>query len=110
MTVECSRRGAVAVVKAAGRMDAESASQFDQACQGAIDGGAKHLVVDLADLQYVSSMGLRSFLSFAKILQKSGGKMALCGMKGLVKEVFDLTHLTPLFPMFDSVEAAIESM
>jgi anti-anti-sigma factor len=55
-------------------------------------------------------MGLRSFLSFAKILQKSGGKMALCGMKGLVKEVFDLTHLTPLFPMFDSVEAAIESM
>lgn len=110
MTVECSGRGAVAVVKVAGRMDAESAPRFDQACQTAMDGGAAHIVVDVADLQYVSSMGLRSFLSFAKALQKAGGTMPLCGMRGLVKEVFDLTHLTPLFPMFDSTEAAIESI
>ena len=100
----------MAVVTVSGRMDAESAPQFDQACQAAIDGGATHLVVDLADLQYVSSMGLRSFLSLAKTLQKAGGKLPLCGMKGLVKEVFDLTHLTPLFPMFDSTEAAIAGL
>ena len=110
MTVESSSKGAVAVVKISGRMDAESAPQFDQACQAALAGGATHLVVDVAELQYVSSMGLRSFLSVAKTLQKAGGKMPLCGMKGMVKEVFDLTHLTALFPMFDSVEAAIASL
>jgi anti-anti-sigma factor len=110
MTIESSSRGKVAVIRVAGRMDAESAPQFDQACQAAIDGGAAHLVLGLAEIQYVSSMGLRSFLSAAKTIQKSGGKMLLCGMKGLVKEVFDLTRLTPLFPMFDSTEAAIESI
>jgi len=110
MTIECSTSGKVALVKLAGRMDAEAAPQFDQACQAAIDGGAAHIVVDAADLQYVSSMGLRSFLSAAKALQKTGGRMALVGMKGLVKEVFDLTNLTPLFPAFDTPEAAIESL
>jgi anti-anti-sigma factor len=110
MTVQYSIDGKVGVMTVAGRMDAESAPQFEEACAASIRDGAANLVVDVAELQYVSSMGLRSFLTVAKMLQKAGGKMPLCGMKGLVKEVFDLTHLTPLFPMFDSTQAAIESL
>jgi anti-anti-sigma factor len=109
MTLEWSGEGSVAVVHIAGRMDAVNAEQFDQACRESIRGGTKRLVVDFAKLDYVSSMGLRSILAIAKTLQASGGKMVLCGMRGLVKEVFDMTRLTPLFPVFDSVEAALKS-
>jgi anti-anti-sigma factor len=110
MTVQCSIDGKIGIVKVAGRMDAESAPQFEEACAACLRDGAAHLVMDLADLQYVSSMGLRSFLSVAKMLQKTGGKMPLCGMKGLVKEVFDLTHLTSLFPLYDSTQEAVQTL
>ena len=110
MTLQWSSQGSVAVVRVAGRMDAASAPQFEQACRDSIRGGTTRLLADLADLQYVSSMGLGSFLSIAKTMQSSGGALMLCGMKGLVKEVFDMTRLTPLFPVFDSAETALKSV
>jgi anti-anti-sigma factor len=110
MTIECTKEETATVVKVAGRMDAESAPQFEQACEECIRDGAKNLAVDVAELKYVSSMGLRSFLMIAKALQSRGGKMMLCGLRGVVKEVFDMTHLTALFPVFDSTAAAIASI
>ncbi len=47
------------LLKVSGRMDADNADEFDKACEVWISKGAKHLIADLADLQYVSSMGLR---------------------------------------------------
>jgi anti-anti-sigma factor len=110
MTIECTKEGAAIVVRVAGRMDAESAPQFQSACEQCIREGAIHLAVDVAELQYVSSMGLRSFLIVAKALQSGGGTMMLCGLRGMVKEVFDMTHLTSLFPVFDTTSAAIATV
>jgi anti-anti-sigma factor len=110
MTVESNTQGKATVLQVSGRMDAESASEFEEACVAGLTGGVKNLVVNVAELSYVSSMGLRAFLQGAKKAQGSGGAMLLCGMKGMVKEVFDMTHLTPLFPLFDSVDAALASL
>lgn len=110
MTIECNKQGAVVIVKVAGRMGAESAPQFEQVCRDSIRDGAAHLVVDLAGLEYVSSMGLRSFLNVAKAGQYKTNAMLLCGMTGLVKQVFDMTHLTPLFAVYESTEAGLQSI
>ena len=110
MNIESARQGKVGVVRLGGRMDADSAPQFETVCEEFLKDGVIHLVVGMADLQYVSSMGLRSFLVFAKQTQINGGAVILCGMKGFVKEVFDMTHVTQLFPLFDTTEAAVESI
>jgi anti-anti-sigma factor len=110
MTIESSRQGKVAVVTLGGRMDAESAPLFETACEEFLKDGVTHLVVGMAGLQYVSSMGLRSFLIYAKQTKAKGGAVILCGMKGFVKEVFDMTHVTQLFPLFDTTEAAVQSI
>src|ERR1700732_2772454 len=52
-----------------GRMDAETAPQFEQQCRVCIAEGHAGLVVDLGELTYISSMGLRSFVSVAKTLR-----------------------------------------
>jgi anti-anti-sigma factor len=109
MKIETSRQGNIGIVTLSGRMDGESAPQFEKICEDFLKDGVTRLVVGLGDLQYVSSMGLRSFLILAKQTQSKGGSMALCGMKGFVKEVFDMTHVTQLFPLFDTVDAAIPS-
>ncbi len=90
-----------------GRMDAENAPQFEEQCRAWIAEGLTGLVVDLGKLTYISSMGLRSFISVAKTLQEKGGALRICRLSGLVKQVFEITGLLGLFPVYESVEAAL---
>jgi anti-anti-sigma factor len=90
-----------------GRMDAESTPQFEQNCREWIAEGRTLLIVDLGGLAYVSSMGLRSFLSIAKTLQGKGGALRICRLTGLVKQVFEITGLTKTLPIYESAEAAV---
>jgi anti-anti-sigma factor len=110
MNVESRREGKAAVVTVSGRMDAASAPQFESVCEQFLAAGVTHVIVGMADLQYVSSMGLRSFLVLAKQAKAKGGDLYLCGMKGFVKEVFDMTHVTQLFPLHETTDAALQSV
>ncbi len=89
-----------------GRMDAGNAPLFEQQCRVCIAEGHTSLVVDLEGLAYVSSMGLRSFIAIAKTLQDKAGALRFCCLKGLVKQVFEITGLSRAFPIYESVEAA----
>jgi anti-anti-sigma factor len=95
------------VLIVSGRMDAENAVQFEEKCKECIDEGHTSVVADLSGLAYVSSMGLRSFLSEAKTLQSKGGALRLCCLKGLVKQVFEITGLMQAFSVYESVESAV---
>ena len=95
------------VLIVSGRMDTENAPQFEGKCKDCIAEGNNSLVVDLGGLAYVSSMGLRSFLSVAKTLQSTGGTLRLCCLKGLVKQVFEITGLMQIFSVYESVESAV---
>lgn len=88
-------------------MDAESAPAFEEECDSWISQGINRLVVDVGELVYISSMGLRSFVSIGKKLQDKGGKLGVCLQTGLVKQVFEITRLNSLFPPHDTVEAAL---
>ena len=109
MPIESTTEGKIRVVKLSGRMSPELAVQFEQACQGSAETGYA-LLVEIAELQYVSSLGLRSFVQVAKAVHGAGGVVVLCGMKGLVKEVFEMAHMDSLFRTFDSVDAALASL
>ena len=110
MQIESSDRGNVVVVKVSGRMDAANAHEFQGECDSWIARGATHILVELSDLQYVSSMGLSCFLAVAKALQAKAGSLVLCRLRGLPRQVFEMTRLIGLFPVFDTVDAAIASL
>lgn len=107
MTIEKTQVGNKVVLHVAGRMDAENATQFERECEASIAEGFTSLVVDLGDLTYVSSLGLRSVVAIAKKLRDKGGDLKLCRLTGLVKQVFDITRLSQVFPPRDSVESAL---
>jgi anti-anti-sigma factor len=107
VTIERRQVSDQVVLLVAGRMDAESAPQFEQQCRDCVAEGLTGLVVDLGQLTYVSSMGLRSFVSIAKTLQDKGGALRICRLSGLVKQVFEITGLLRIFPVYESVEAAL---
>jgi anti-anti-sigma regulatory factor len=55
-------------------------------------------------------MGLSKFLAVAKALQPKSGSLSLCHLEGVPRQVFEMTRLIQLFPVFDSVEAAVASL
>jgi anti-anti-sigma factor len=110
MHIEPTQLEKAVLLKVSGRMDAENAHEFEDACQQWISKGAKHLIADVDDLQYVSSMGLRCFLAVAQKLQTASGSLILCGLHGLPRQVFEMTRLISLFPVFDTAQQALATL
>lgn len=107
VTIEATSTGTHVVLKVLGRMDANNCPEFEKACNIWIEQGVKQIIIDMAELEYVSSMGLRYFVNIGKLLTDQGGALRLCGMHGLVKQLFQITRLSNVFPTYDSVEAAV---
>jgi anti-anti-sigma factor len=107
MTIERVQVGGRVVLRVAGRMDVDSASTLEPACDSCIADGFTRLVLDLGDLIYISSMGLRSVVTIAKRLKDKGGELRICRTTGLVRQVFEITRLTQIVPMHDSLESAL---
>ena len=107
VTIERTQIGNNVVLHVAGRMDAENAVLFERQCESCISEGITGLVVDLKDLKYVSSMGLRSFVVIAQKLREKGGDLQICRLTGLVQQVFEITRLNQVLHLHDSLESAL---
>ena len=110
MKIEPTQLEKAVLLKVSGRMDAENAHEFEEACDQWIIKGTRHLIAELDELQYVSSMGLRSFLAVAQKLQSNSGSLILCGLKGLPRQVFEMTRLIGVFPVYESAQEAIAKL
>jgi len=110
MQIQSTQLDNAVMVKLSGRMDAENAGRFQKECEDWITRGSNQIVVELSDLEYVSSMGLGCFLSVAKSVQPKAGKVVLCRLHGLPKQVFEMTKLIGLFQVFDTMDAALASL
>ena len=98
------------IVSVSGRMDAVTATDFENALTEFISQGNSSLVIDFSDLDYISSAGLRSILGTAKKMKGMEGKLFLANLKEVVKEVFDISGFSAIIPIYDSVETALEAM
>lgn len=77
-----------------GRIDTLTAPQLDAEIQGKLD-GVKSLTIDLKDVEYVSSAGLRIFLTAQKIMNKQGS-MVVKNASSAIKEIFDVTGFSDI--------------
>ena len=96
----------ITVIRLKGRMDALSAQTFEQRLK-ALEGTDLIVVVDMEELEYVSSAGLRSILAVAKKIQAGNGQLRFCNIKGLVDEIFRCANLASIIPMCKSWKEAI---
>ena len=104
--VKTLEKGIVVSVK--GRMDAVSSPDFEKQLKELIETGVICFVIDLNDLEYISSAGLRSILTSAKKLKGKEGRLILAGLKDVVKEVFEISGFSAIIPIYDSAESALD--
>ena len=87
-----------------GRLDADSAPKAEKILQKILAKNKISLLLDLCELEYMSSAGLRVILNAAREVYQKGGKIVLCCLNDVVKEIFEFSP----FPIRDSVEAGLE--
>jgi anti-sigma B factor antagonist len=107
MEISEDRKADVLILSLSGKLDATTAKTFEDKILAVINSGAQRLAVDLSQLDYVSSSGLRVFLLAAKQLQGTQGKIVLCALKDHVRQVFDLAGFSSVLSIYGSRDEAI---
>lgn len=82
-----------------GRLDSLAVAEAQKALQELVEDGLRSLVVDLAELRYVSSAGLRVFLLTQKTLRKVGGRVVIFQAPEAVRQIFKLSGFLNLFDL-----------
>ena len=77
-----------------GRLDTTTAPQLETELKRSI-GGVESLVLNFADLEYLSSAGLRVLLAAQKVMNKQG-KMVIRNVNETISEVFEITGFSDI--------------
>lgn len=109
LTITTEEMDRCTVIKPSGRIDSSNAGDFDIALNEVIDGGQKNLVLDLSEIEYMSSAGLRAIVSARKVVKAGafGGDVVIAAPSARATDVLDLSGMGRLFPIEDTVEAAV---
>ncbi len=101
------------VLAPGGRLDHDNSEAFRAALQPYLEAAARPqrgVVLDLSNLEYVSSAGLRCFVLAAKQAKAQGGRIVIAGMQPVVAEIFQISRFNLVFDIFASVRDALAAL
>ena len=101
--------GGITRVLLDGRLDIQGAAIIDLR-MNVLAGSCKHLLVDLSNVSFLGSMGLRSLVLPAKAVNRRGGKVALFGPVPMVEEVLKASNIDKVIPIFHDLDSAVASL
>ena len=93
-------------VEIGGRLDTHTYGELDDRLTLVLAAKVQSLLLDLAQLEYISSAGVRSVFRARKLLSERGGKVVIANAQPQVQKVFDIVKAVPLSEIFRSVEEA----
>jgi len=103
------KKGQVVVLKINGRLDSTNALLLDRKIAGLIDRKEKQILVDCSQLGYVSSSGLRVFLTGLKKMNAIQGKFFICSLQEPISEVFDISGFSGIFSIYGTQAEALSA-
>jgi anti-sigma B factor antagonist len=98
------------VLEVAGEVDVYTAPRLRERLIELVEGGARSVIVDLTQVEFLDSTGLGVLVGALKRLRAAGGSLGLvCGQERLLK-IFRITALDRVFSLYDTVDAATAAM
>ena len=107
MEIYRNKEEGMIIVSVKGRMDAITSVDFEKNFTEWISNGENHFLIDLSEMDYISSAGLRSILKISKQLQMRNGKMIFAGLQDSVREVFRISGFETIFQIRKTMEEAM---
>ena len=93
MEIKTKSEGSTLTIAVSGRVDTVTAPELEA---GLKFGDAKCVVLDIAEVPYMSSAGLRLLLTAHKTMLASGGELQIANVQPSVKEVLDITGFSDI--------------
>jgi anti-sigma B factor antagonist len=86
-----------AVLEVAGRVDSSTSGLFEAELETVYSTAPQAVIIDLAQVVYMSSAALRVLLMAAKRSKAAQGRLVLCAMADNIREVFDISGFSAIF-------------
>jgi anti-anti-sigma factor len=104
----------VTILQLRGWLDAQSEEQLLEAARSSYDGGARYLLIDMSELDTLTSAGMRALQKVYQIFtpKEDNFKIAhlkLCNAPPQIYNVLGITGFLQNIPMYESREAALQS-
>ncbi len=98
--------GGIKQISLSGRLDIQGSAEIET--QFTIHSASERaaVLVDMSNVEFISSMGIRLLLSNAKAQVRRGGQMVLYNPQSMVKDVLVSAGIDELIPIFDNFDAA----
>ncbi len=96
LIVNKNEEGSKLTLSLEGRLDMLTTDILENALDGALD-QVEELVMDLKDLEYISSAGLRIFLKAEQAVEEKNGTMKIINLSDDVHEIFEITGFADVF-------------
>lgn len=109
MTVTVNTIGEVTVTLISGELDGNTAPVAQQQVL-AVARETARIVLDLTDVPYMSSAGLRMLLSTYRQVTNNGGKIVLVGVANEIKDTMEVTGFLKFFTLTDTVDQAVTAL
>lgn len=107
MELRCEKVQGVQIVHINGRIDSATAEKFGHDIDTLLGSSDQRFVLDLTDLQYINSAGLRVLLAMAKSVKKRGGRCVLCGLSEGVRNVIELAGFHRILKISPTLDDAL---
>jgi anti-sigma B factor antagonist len=95
-----------ATIVISGRFDAHQVPQVQQEIDNLQAAGARTIILDLSDVNFVDSSALAVMVRGMKRCREHGGELLLCGLRQPVRIIFELTRMDKAFRIYDNEESA----
>lgn len=100
-------RNHISIIKVGGYIDTTTSSELERALDSLLKQGRFYIVVDLGNVDYISSAGWGIFISEIKSIRENGGDLKLVRMVPDVYEIFELLEFHHILDVYDRVEEAV---
>ncbi len=98
------------VVSLVGRLDLFNSNKISEKMNKFLmENKTKKIIMNLAEVKYLSSGGIRMIVQLVKKIRKDGGELLLCDLSKVVKDVLDMVGFNLLFTTYDTEQDAIQN-
>ena len=99
----------ISIISVNGTVDALSSYALENDLLGLMSSGKLFIVIDVSEMDYITSAGLRSLLVAAKMVNLKKGFMGLCGLNDDVKKIFGMVNLESILNIYEDMASALSA-
>ena len=110
MDVAITDANGVTMARLSGRLDTVNVNQVELTFTSGIVPKGQDTLVDLSDVSFIASLGIRMLLTVARALGRSRAQFMLFGASPMVMEILETTAISEIIPVFVTEDEAIAAL